>query len=108
MENLESVIVSFSIFGSVVGVVFILARYNYMIKKVYAEKGVLSSIQKTSYTEVAWIIIGIAFGLGVSSVFTAMALPEETMELLIYATILMGGGLGLLAAQSHRNKREGK
>ncbi len=106
MESLDSIVMSISVFGSAVLVIFILAKYNYLIKKAYAEKGMQASGHKTNYKEIACIIIGIAVGLGASSVFTVMILPEETMELLIYATILLGGGAGLFAAHNSRKKVE--
>lgn len=106
MESLEAVVISISIFGSAVLIIFILAKYNYLIKKAYAEKGMQGSGNRVNYKEIACIVIGIAVGLGVSSVFTIMQLPEETMELLIYATILLGGGAGLFAAHNSRKKVE--
>jgi hypothetical protein len=106
MESLEAVILSISVFGSAVLVIFILAKYNYLIKKAYAEKGIESSGNKVKYKEIACIVIGIAVGLGASSIFTVMAIPEETMELLVYATILLGGGAGLFAAHTTRKQFE--
>ncbi len=106
MERFETIVLSISIFGSAVLVIFILAKYNYLIKKAYAEKGMEGGTNRTSYRELACIVIGIALGLGISSIFTVMALPEETMELLIYSTILLGGGAGLFAAHNTRKKVE--
>lgn len=107
MENLETIFVSISIFGSGVLVIFIIAKYTYMTKKVFAEKGMEDKTSKMSYSEMACIVIGIALGLGASSVFTVMDLSEDTMDMLIYATILVGGGLGLLCAHFIRKKGEG-
>ncbi len=106
MESLETVILSVSIFGSAVLIIYIVARYNYLIKKTYAERGIEIRGNKIRYNEIACIVIGIAIGLGLSSVFTVMILPEETMELLIYATILLGGGAGLFAAHNSRRRVE--
>ena len=106
MENIESMAVIISIFGSAVLVIFVLAKYNYLIKKAYAEKGLQASGKRVNYMEIGCIVIGIAIGLGTSSIFTVMPLAEDTMELLIYSTILLGGGLGLLAAHYRRNKGE--
>ncbi len=106
MENLESIVISISLFASVVLVIFFLAKYNYLIKKVYAEKGLQPVEKKVRYMEIGCIVIGIAFGLGTSSIFTMMPIAEETMELLIYSTILLGGGLGLFAAHYRRDKHE--
>lgn len=107
MENLETIFLSITIFGSGVLVIFIIAKYTYMTKKIFAEKGMEDTASKMSYSEIACIVIGIALGLGVSSVFTVMDLSEDTMDMLIYATILVGGGLGLLCAHFIRKKGEG-
>jgi uncharacterized membrane protein YbjE (DUF340 family) len=106
MESLESIVISLCVFGSATLVIFILARYNYLIRKAYAEKGMERSGKKINFKEIACIVIGIALGLGVSAVLTLLVVPEETMELLIYATILLGGGGGLLAAHKTRKKIE--
>lgn len=106
MESIDSIVMSISVFGSAVLVIFIIAKYNYLIKKAYAEKGMQGSGHKTNYKEIACIVIGIAIGLGASSIFTLLVLPEETMELLVYATILLGGGAGLFAAHNSRKQVE--
>jgi len=106
MEGFESIVMCISVFGSAVLVIFIIAKYNYLIKKAYAEKGMEGSGNKVNYKEIGCIVAGIAIGLGASSIFTIMVLPEETMELLVYATILLGGGGGLFAAQATRKKVE--
>jgi hypothetical protein len=106
MENLESIIVSICVFGSGVWVIFIIARYNYLLKKALAEKGIVPNTVKISYLEIACIVTGIGIGLGISSIFTAMNIAEDTMDLLIWAVILMGGGLGLFAAHFIRQKSE--
>nr|WP_295924398.1 hypothetical protein [uncultured Dyadobacter sp.] len=107
MQNLETIFLSIAIFGSGVLVIFIIAKYSYLTKKVFAEKGVPDNANKMSYAEMACIVMGIALGLGVSSVFTLMDLPEDTTDMLVYATILMGGGFGLLCAHLIRKRREG-
>lgn len=106
MENFENIIVSICVFGSGVLVIFILAKYNYLLKRALAEKGIAPNKIKISYLEIACIIIGIGIGLGTSSIFTVMNLSEDTMDLLIWAVILLGGGLGLFAAHFIRQKSE--
>jgi uncharacterized membrane-anchored protein len=106
MENFEGIIVSICVFGSGVLVIFIIAKYNYLLKRALAEKGIVPNTIKINYSEIACIVMGIGIGLGTSSIFTAMNLSEDTMDLLIWAVILMGGGLGLLAAHFIRQKSE--
>lgn len=106
MENFESIVVSICVFGSGVLVIFIIARYNYLLKKALAEKGIVATTRKINYAEIGCIVIGIAIGLGTSSIFTAMNLSEDAMDLLIWAVILVGGGLGLFAAHFIREKGE--
>lgn len=106
MQSLETIFLSIAIFGSGVLVIFIIAKYSYLTKKVFAEKGMPDNGNRMSYSEMACIVIGIALGLGASSVFTTMDLAEDTMDMLIYATILVGAGLGLLGAHFIRKKGE--
>lgn len=106
MDTLENVIMGVSLFGSVVLVIYILARYNYLIKKAIAENGGSPGAAKSrySYMDVGCIILSLGVGLGLSSVFTTMDLAEDTMDLLIYSTILICGGLGLMLAHYIRRK----
>ncbi|SEJ25128.1 hypothetical protein SAMN05216327_107351 [Dyadobacter sp. SG02] len=106
MQSLETIFLSIAIFGSGVLVIFIIAKYSYLTKKVFAEKGMTGSVNRMSYAEIACIVIGIALGLGASSVFTTIDLPEDAMDMLVYATILAGAGLGLLGAHFIRKKGE--
>lgn len=99
MESIENIIVSFCVFGSGALVIFFIARYNYLLKKALADKGIVPNSIKINYSEVACIVIGIAVGIGASSVFTVMDLSEDTTDLLVWSVILIGGGLGLFAAQ---------
>ncbi len=106
MENFENIIVSICVFGSGALVIFIIARYNYLLKKALADKGIVPKSIKISYSEIACIVIGIALGIGASSAFTVLDLSEDTMDLLVWSVILIGGGLGLFAAQFVRQKTE--
>jgi hypothetical protein len=109
MENLESIVISVCIFGSVVLVVFIIAKYTYLIKKALADRGMPPSTAKINYLEIGCIVLGIGLGIGLSSIFTVMNLPEDTMDLLVWSVISIGGGLGLFASHFMRKKiEEGK
>lgn len=106
MENIETIIISLFAFSALVLIIFIIAKYHYLLKKVLAEKGVAATKVKINYSEIGCIVIGIALGLGVSSIFTVMNLSEDTADLLIWSIILIGGGLGLLGAHVVRQKTE--
>lgn len=106
MESLESILVSICVFGSAVLIVFIIAKYNYLLKKSLAEKGIAPNSIRIQYAEIACIVMGIGAGLGTSSLFTSMRLSEDTLELLIWAVIVMGGGLGLFGAHFIRQNGE--
>lgn len=106
MENFENIIVTICIFGSGVLIIFIITRYYYLLKRALAEKGIVPNTIRIRYPEIACIVLGIGVGLAISSLFTVMNLSEDTMDLLIWAAILMGGGSGLFAAHFIRQKIE--
>jgi apolipoprotein N-acyltransferase len=106
MECIENIVLAISVFGSGVLAIFILAKYNYLLKRTLAEKGITPATMKINYSEIACIVMGIGFGLGMSSIVTVMNLSQDTMDLLAWAIILMGGGLGLFAAHFIRQKSE--
>ncbi len=93
---------------SFVLIIFIIARYTYLIKKSMIEKGVYVD-QKTNrfkYLDIGCIVFGLGVGLLVSSVFTVMQMSEDTMDLLIWGTILIFGAAGLVVAHFIRKKLE--
>ena len=106
MESIQIIVISFFAFSTLVLIIFIIAKYHYLLKKVLAEKGVAASKIKINYSEIGCIVIGLAIGLGASSVFTVMNLSEDTADLLIWSVILIGGGLGLLGAHFIRQKQK--
>ncbi|NER13598.1 hypothetical protein GWK08_09130 [Leptobacterium flavescens] len=108
MDTTEGLVMGIGVFGGAVLIVYILARYTYLIKKAMIEKGITTeaSGNKYKYLDLGCIILGLGMGLGVSSVFTTMSLSEDTADLLIWATILLFSGFGLLAAHFVRRKFE--
>lgn len=106
MTPLENIVLTVSLFISAVLVVFIIAKYNYLIRKAMIEKGNEVDKRKMNYLDIGCIVLGVGIGLGISSVFTVMDLSEDTMDLLIYSVILICGGLGLVTAHLIRTKYE--
>lgn len=96
------------VFGGFILVVYIIAKYNYLIKKAMIEKGSTndSSTTKLRYIDLGCIVLGLGLGLIVASYFTTIQLTEDTADLLIWGTILIFGALGLLLAHFIRRKIE--
>ena len=88
--------------------VFIIARYTYLIKKEMITKGVYLENRpvKYKYLDIGCIVFGLGIGLLVSSIFTIMDLKEDTADLLVWGTILIFGAAGLVTAHFIRKKLE--
>lgn len=106
MNTTQTIIVAASLSLSFILVVFIITKYTYLLKKALIEKGdsYVPPKNKYRYLEYGCMLIGIGAGLGVSSIFTVFDLSEDTTDLLVWSTILIFGGLGLLLAFNIKNK----
>lgn len=106
MNQFEEIIGGLVIVGGAVTIVYLLAKYTYLIKKVQAEQGITpqQTANKYKYLDIGCIVFGLGIGLLVSSLYTEMGLTEDTTDLLAWGTILIFGGLGLVAAHLVRNR----
>lgn len=106
MESTKDLLMGLGMLTGIVSIVFIIARYTYLIKKAMIDRGLTSgaSGRKLRYLDIGSIIIGLGIGLMVSSIFTMMDLSEDTMDLLVWGTILIFGSIGLIAAHFIRRK----
>lgn len=106
MKQINEALGALFLMAGIVTVIYILARYTYLIKKAMIEKGFSnsSSSKKVQYIDIGCIVMSLGIGLLVSSVFTFLELSEDTTDLLIWGTILVFGAFGLLAAHWFRNK----
>ncbi|WP_109301061.1 hypothetical protein [Aquimarina sp. AU474] len=93
---------------AIILVVLIIARYTYLTKKAMIEKGLYleQGLNKFKYLDIGCIVFGLGIGLLVSSIFTTMQLTEDTMDLLVWGTILIFGAAGLVVAHFIRKKLE--
>lgn len=99
MENIQEALGALFLMAGIVSIVYIIARYSYLIKKAMIERGLTSQTsQKMQYLDVGCILLSLGLGLIVSTIFTTMELSEDTADLLIWGTILIFGALGLLFA----------
>lgn len=108
MENLESIVSVVALSGSVVLIIFILSRHYYLVKKVIAENGFNPNDKKRKYNflDIGCIVLSLGIGLGISSIYTTWRLSENTFYFLVYATIFICGGIGLIVSHFIRRKLE--
>ncbi|MBG6129564.1 uncharacterized membrane protein YidH (DUF202 family) [Aquimarina sp. EL_43] len=108
MNNLNEFLGFITIIIAAILLVFIIARYNYLIKKAMIEKGMYldQKTNKFKYLDIGCIVFGLGIGLLVSSLFTTMNLLEDTADLLVWGTILIFAAGGLVVAHFIRKKLE--
>jgi hypothetical protein len=108
MNDLNEFLGLITIVIAVLLVVLIIARYTYLIKRTMIEKGVYVEHKNTKfkYLDVGCIVFGLGIGLLVSSIFTTLDLLEDTMDLLVWGTILIFGAAGLVVAHFIRKRLE--
>ncbi|MEM1338755.1 MAG: hypothetical protein AAF634_09745 [Bacteroidota bacterium] len=95
--------------AALVTIVFIIAKYNYLIKKAMIEKDIYVKrvTMRYRYLDLGCIVFGLGVGLLVSSIFTYTEMNGDTIDLLIWGTILIFGAGGLILAHFIRKKLEG-
>lgn len=107
MGNLGEALSGLIIISGAITIVFIISKYTYLIKKAMIEKGLASThTNKVQYLEIGCVVVGLGLGLLISSVFTIADLSEDTLDLLIWGTILIFGGVGLTTAHFISKKLE--
>ena len=110
MEDFQDAIGAVALMSGLVVVVYIIARYTYLVKKAMIEKGLASPTKSTRimFIDFGCILGGIGLGLIVSSIFSVMDLVENTTDLLVWGTILIFGAVGMVLAHFLRNKFGGQ
>lgn len=108
MKDYNEAIAFSVIIVGLLSVIFIIARYTFLIKKEMIHKGIYLENRevKYKYLDIGCIVFGLGVGLLVSSIFTSMSLTEDTTDLLVWGTILIFGAAGLVAAHFIRKKLE--
>ena len=108
MKDYNEAIVFTAIILALLLIVFIIARYTYLIKKEMIHQGIYleNRTVKYKYLDIGCIVFGLGIGLIVSSIFTSMTLSEDTTDLLVWGTNLIFGAAGLVAAHFIRKKLE--
>ena len=104
MEFIEETLGGLIIIAGAVLIVYFIARYTYLIKKMLAEKGMLQPKSENSISkfDVAYTIVGVGVGLLISAALSTLSLSENTMDLLGWGVVLIFGAIGLIVAQKQR------
>ncbi|NHF59390.1 hypothetical protein FK220_008570 [Flavobacteriaceae bacterium TP-CH-4] len=108
MKELNELLVVLTVVVAAILMVFIITRYSYLVKKAMIERGVVlnQNNDRFKYLDIGCIAFGLGIGLVASSIFTTMELTEDTMDLLIWGTILIFGAGGLVLAHFIRKRLE--
>lgn len=105
-DTLISITLVITFFTALVLVVYFLAKYTHLTKKALAESGQKIDLvrNKYIYQDIACMVIGLGIGLGFASMIASLELSEDTSDFLIYGTISLFTGIGLLMAHFLRRK----
>ena len=107
MENYQDAIGGLVLMTGLVVIVFIIAKYTYLVKRAMIEKGLVPPASSTGirYLDIGCIAGGLGAGLLISTIYTSMSLSEDAMDLLVWGTILLCGSAGLMAAHFLRKEK---
>ncbi len=105
MEQLGESLGGLIIVSGAVLMVYFVARYTYLIKKMLAEKGMLTNKYQSRVTkkDIAYVTIGLGVGLLLAAGLTLLELEEDTLDLLAWGVILISGAFGLLLAAKQKS-----
>ena len=106
MEALNETLGGLIIMSGLIAIVYILAKFNYLIRKMMIEKGMEAPrvFTKSRLIDFACILLFIGMGVLVSAFYTTLQLEEDTLDLLICGSILIIGSLGPALAYAIRRK----
>ncbi|MEO0582375.1 MAG: hypothetical protein AAF135_09155 [Bacteroidota bacterium] len=85
-------------------IVYFLARFTFLIKKMRIEKGLPEKplAYQLTKTDVAFAILGVGIGLLIATPLSTLELQEDTMDLMIWGVVLISGAGGLLVANQRK------
>ncbi|MEM6806868.1 MAG: hypothetical protein AAF696_36040 [Bacteroidota bacterium] len=108
MEKLNETLGGLIIIIGMILIVYIIAKYNYLIRKMMIEKGMNPKplINKSRLIDWFCLLFFVGIGVMISSFFTSLNLKEDTTDLLIWGNIFLFGSFGPLSAHFLRKKME--
>ena len=100
MEKLIELLGGIVIIGGLSSIVYFIARYTFLTRKMLAEKGMLEKFSQSriSKLDIAYISVGIGIGLLISAGLSEVGIQEKTLDFLSWGIILIAGAIGLLLA----------
>ena len=104
MQQLSETLGGLIIVTGAVLIVYFIARFTFLTKKMLAEKGMLEKRTEPKITQqdVAFVTIGICIGLLGSAGLSLTNFEENTMDFLSWGLILISGAMGLMMASRQK------
>lgn len=108
MENYQDTLAQMIMMTGVVLVIFIIAKYTYLVKKAVIEKGLTAKTNsgKLHYIDIACVMGSLGIGMMITTIYSTMDLSGDSADLLTWGTIFIFGAIGLFAAHILRRKFE--
>lgn len=99
MEQIYELLGGFIIILGAVSIVYIIAKYTWLIKKMMLEKGIKPQplLQNVNILDVGIILFFLGLGVLLCAFYPSLNLDEDTTDLLVWGTILIAGSLGPLS-----------
>lgn len=80
-------------------IVYFIAKYTYLTKKMLAEKGMLGyKSTGLNKLDVAYVSIGVGLGLFLAAGLSKLGIDPETLDMLKWGVVLISGAAGLILA----------
>ncbi len=105
MNQLGEALGGLIIVTGMVLIVYFIAKFSFLTKKMLAEKGMLESNSTPRITkrDVAYVTIGVGLGLLASALLSQFEIEENTMDLLGWGIVLVSAAIGLLLSAKNKS-----
>lgn len=106
MQTIYDFLTALTMVIGIISIVFILAKYNFLVKKAMYENNATPPDPSVRLTAIdfGFVLVGIGFGLGVATLFILFELKPIVEELVLYIFPLVFGGLSLVVSYLFKKK----